>query len=84
MSFSRVAVVVVRLPDRAVVRFQGILGGEDGLATPRCIHYGRRELELWTTEAQLHELHAWLQCLPPELELEILGEHSFVAEGEGG
>ena len=70
-------IVRVRLPERSVVRFQGILGGEDGLATLRGQAGGGGELELWSTWAQQDELDAWLAMLPGSLELRVLGRYAF-------
>lgn len=74
------AIVVIRLPDEQVVRFQGILGGEDGLATMRCRDPEKVEQELWTTVAQLDELHAWLASLPESLQFEVLREEIMSGE----
>lgn len=76
MNGSDLAVVVVRLPKKQVVRFQGILAGEDGLATLRCRDEGNIEQQLWTTRAQLGELYAWLRGLPAELGIEIVREEA--------
>lgn len=74
------AIVAVRLPDEQVVRFQGILGSEDGLATMRCRDPERAEQELWTTVAQLDELHAWLASLPESLQFEVVREEIIAGE----
>jgi len=70
-------IVRIRLPDRAVVRFQGILCGEEGLATLRSQGGGPGEHELWSTRAQEVELDDWLDSLPDELELEVLGRYAY-------
>ncbi|MDX8411703.1 MAG: DUF4911 domain-containing protein [Mariprofundaceae bacterium] len=69
-----VAIIVVRMPNAMTVRVQGILGGEDGLATMRCRDPERREQQLWSTVSQLKELRAWLDSLPPGLQVECLRE----------
>jgi len=72
MNPSDVMVVVVRIPRQAVVRFQSILGGEDGLATLRCMDKASEEQELWTTQAQMDELRQWLASMPQELGIEVV------------
>lgn len=74
---SDVVIVVVRLPRRAVVRFQSLLGGEDGLATLRCMDKSGDEQELWTTKAQTNELRQWLAGMPPALRVEVVREYVF-------
>jgi len=74
--------VRIRLPNRSVVRFQGILCGEEGLATLRSQGGGPGEHELWSTRAQQHELDAWLASLPDELELEVIGRYAYQPEEE--
>jgi len=74
MSMSDLAIIVVRLPAGQVVRFQGILDGEDGLATLRCRNPETNEQQLWTTQAQLGELRAWIGSLPDALQVEIVRE----------
>ncbi len=73
-------IVRVRLPNRSVVRFQGILCGEEGLATLRSQGGGPGEHELWSTRAQQQQLDAWLASLPDELELEVLGRYAYQPE----
>jgi len=75
-------IVRIRLPNRSVVRFQGILCGEEGLATLRSQGGGPGEHELWSTRAQQHELDAWLASLPDELELEVIGRYAYQPEEE--
>lgn len=76
MNGSDVMIVRIVLPDQAVLLLQGLLSGEDGLATLR----GRPDgLELWSTWAQREELDDWLASLPPELELRQLGRYAFEA-----
>ncbi len=74
---SDVVIIVVRLPRRAVVCFQSLLGGEDGLATLRCMDKSGDEQELWTTKAQITELRQWLADMPPELRVEVVREYVF-------
>jgi len=74
---SDVMIVRIALPDRAVVRFQGILMAEDGLATMRGQRGGTGELELWSTWAQEAALDEWLQSLPGSLELRVLERYAF-------
>ena len=77
MKSSDTMIIVVRLPDDAVVRFQSILGGEDGLATLRCMDKASGEQELWTTMAQMDEVRQWLASMPPELGVEVVREYVF-------
>jgi len=70
-------IIVVKLSDHAVVRFQSLLGGEDGLATLRCMDKASGEQELWTTKAQTDELRRWLAGMPPELGVEVVREYVF-------
>lgn len=72
MTMSDTMVIVVRLPRRAVIRFQSLLGGEDGLATLRCMNAASGEQELWTTKAQESELRQWLAGMPSELGIEVV------------
>ncbi len=74
---TNTAVVVVRLHASRNNRFQGILGGEEGLATLRCMHSERGEQELWTSRAQVAELRRWLQSLPADLGVEIVREYVY-------
>ncbi len=74
---SDAVIVVVRLPRRSVVRFQSLLGGEDGLATLRCMNKSGDEQELWTTKAQTGELRRWLAGMPPALRVEVVREYVF-------
>ena len=74
---SDVMIVRVAMPNRSVVRFQGILAGEDGLATLRSQGGEAGEHDLWTTRAQLHELEAWLASLPGPLEVRVIGRYAF-------
>lgn len=74
---SDVMIVHIALPDQAVVRFQGILMGEDGLATMRGQRGGTGILELWSTWAQQQELDEWLHSLPAALEVRVLGRYAF-------
>jgi len=74
---SDVMIVRIGLPDRAVVRFQGMLMAEDGLATMRGQKGGTGELELWSTWAQEEALDEWLQSLPGSLELRVLERYAF-------
>jgi hypothetical protein len=71
---SDVMIVRIALPDRAVLLLQGLLSGQDGLATLRDRPGG---LELWSTWAQRGELDDWLESLPPGLELRQLGRYAF-------
>jgi len=75
MKLSDTVVIVVRLPAHAVVCFQSLLGGEDGLATLRCMDAASKEQELWTTRAQTTELREWLASMPEELEIETVREY---------
>jgi len=75
-----VAIIVVRVPDAMTVRLQGILGGEDGLATMRCRDPEHREQQLWTTVPQLSELRAWLDSLPANLQVKCLREEIISGE----
>jgi len=72
-----VMIVRIALPDRAVVRFQGMLMAEDGLATMRGQRGGTGELELWSTWAQEAALDEWLASLPVSLELRVLERYAF-------
>jgi len=74
---SDVMIVRISLPDEAVVRFQGILMGEDGLATMRGQLGGTGILELWSTWAQRQELDEWLHSLPAALEVRVLDRYAF-------
>jgi len=78
-------IVKVALPDHAVVCFQGMLAGEDGLATLRSQGGGPGQHELWSTWAQEKELDAWLASLPDSLELRVLGRYAVepVVAGTG-
>ena len=75
MSDSDVWIVRVCMPRRSVVRFQGMLAGEDGLAALRSQFGGPDEHELWSTPAQKDELEAWLASLPGELEVEVVARY---------
>lgn len=77
MTDARVAIVVLRVPASQAVRLQGMLAGEDGLATMRCRDPERQEQELWTTPARLQELRDWLGSLPAGLGLECVREEMF-------
>ncbi|MDX8391233.1 MAG: hypothetical protein R8K53_01525 [Mariprofundaceae bacterium] len=70
-------IVRIRLPNRSVVRFQGILSAEDGLATLRSQGGAPGEHELWSTRAQQQALDAWLESLPDELEIEVMDCYCF-------
>jgi len=70
-------IVRIALPDRSVVRMQGLLMGMDGLATMRGQAGGTGELELWSTWAQESELDDWLASLPAALELKLVGRYAF-------
>lgn len=72
-----VMIVRIALPDTAVVRFQGILMAEDGLATMRGVRDGTGELELWSTWAQQRELDEWIVSLPAALEVRVLDRYAF-------
>jgi len=74
---SDTVIIVVRLPEHSVVRFQGLLGGEDGLATLRCMDKASGDQELWTTRVQTDEVRQWLAGMPPELEVEVVREYVF-------
>lgn len=74
MSMSDLAIIVVRLPAGQVVRFQGMLDGEDGLAILRCRDPETNEQQLWTTQDQLGELRAWIGSLPGALQIEEIRE----------
>ncbi len=71
---SAMAIIVIRLPAAQVVRFQGMLDGEDGLATLRCGDSVRTEQQLWTTRNQVKELQLWLSSLPASLHVEVVRE----------
>jgi len=75
MKSSDIVIIVVRLPACAVVRFQSLLGGEDGLATLRCMDKESGEQELWTTKAQTIELREWLASMPEEWGIEIVRDY---------
>lgn len=83
MNESDVMIVRIALPDHAVLLLQGLLSGEDGLATLRDRPGG---LELWSTWAQRRELDDWLASLPAGLELRLLGRYAFqpLAEAVSG
>ncbi|MDQ6959005.1 MAG: DUF4911 domain-containing protein [Mariprofundaceae bacterium] len=81
MKSSDIIILVVWLPKYAVVRFQSILDGEDGLATLRCTDKTSGEQELWTTKVQMDELRRWLAGMPPELEVKIVREDVFRGGG---
>jgi len=74
MSGCELAVVVVRMPRRQVVRFQGMLDGEDGLAILRCRDAAADTQQLWTTRARLGELRAWIAGLPAKMRVEVVRE----------
>jgi len=80
MSDRDVAILVVRVPDAMTVRLQGMLAGEDGLATMRCRDSDHRIQQLWSTPAQLPELRAWVDSLPPSLHVECLREEIISGE----
>ncbi len=71
---SELVIVVVRIPARQVVRFQGMLDGEDGLAILRCRDTTRDTQQLWTTRSMLDALYAWVGSLPEALQVEVLWE----------
>jgi len=71
---AELAIIVVDVTARQVVRFQGILDGEDGLAALRCRDPAGNEQQLWTTRARLAELRSWLQGLPPSLQVNVIRE----------
>ncbi|MDQ6986188.1 MAG: hypothetical protein Q9M25_00080 [Mariprofundaceae bacterium] len=73
-------IVRVCLPDRSVVRFQGMLCGEDGLATLRSQGGGPGEHELWSTRAQQQILNAWLDSLPESLDVEVVSRYAYRPE----
>ncbi len=77
MKSSDIIILVVWLPKYAVVRFQSLLDGEDGLATLRCMDKASGEQELWTTKVQIDELRRWLASMPPELGVKIIREDVF-------
>jgi len=77
MRDSDTMIVRITLPDRAVVRLQGMLMAEDGLATMRGQAGGTGELELWSTWAQEKALDEWLDSLPGSLELRRLDRYAF-------
>jgi len=70
------AIIVIRLPAGQVVRFQGMLDGEDGLATLRCRDAARNEQQIWTTQAQLNQVRSWILSLPDELQVEVGSVHT--------
>jgi len=76
-------IVSISMPDDSVVRFQGILMGEDGLATMRGCKGGSGEQELWSTWAQQQELDAWLDSLPAALEVRVLSRYAFESSDMG-
>jgi len=71
---SELAVIVVRMPAGQVVRFQGMLDGEDGLAILRCRDTTRGTQQLWTTYSMLDALYAWIDSLPEVLQVEVVRE----------
>jgi len=80
MMDSDAWIVLVAMPDSAVVRFQGILGGEDGLATLRSQGGKRGEHELWSTFAQQEALADWLNSLPESLEVKVIDRYAYRPE----
>jgi len=78
-------IVLIAMPDRAVVCFQGLLMGEDGLATLRGQAGGTGKLELWSTWSMEKELDDWLSSLPASLEIKVLERYAFQpVPAEGG
>jgi len=79
VTASDVWIVRVGMPRHSVVRFQGMLGGEEGLATLRSQGGGPNEHELWSTRAQKDELEDWLASLPATLEVHVVARYGFDA-----
>ncbi|MDQ6972480.1 MAG: hypothetical protein Q9M30_07515 [Mariprofundaceae bacterium] len=77
MKSSDTMIVRITLPNRSVVRVQGLLMGMDGLATMRGQAGGTGELELWSTWAQEDELDDWLASMPAALEMKLVGRYAF-------
>lgn len=75
-------IIEVAVPPQQVVLFQSILCGEDGLAVMRCRDPQGKKQQLWTTRAMLPEAYAWLDALPASLQIEVVGEFEWHAEGE--
>jgi len=69
-----VIIVEFMLPALQSVRLQGLLQGEDGLATIRCFDPEKKKQQFWTTSEQLDDLHQWLDSLPNGLSVEVTGE----------
>ena len=83
-SVRDVIIVEVALPAKQVLLFQALLQGEDGLAVSRCLDPEHKVQQLWTTPAMRDELYAWLDSLPVELDLHIVGEKLWAGERHGG
>ena len=83
MENSDVIIVEVELPAPKAVLFQSLLHGEDGLAVIRCLDPQHKVQQLWTTPAQRHDLYAWLQGLPEELGIRLIGEQLWSGERHG-
>lgn len=81
---DEVMIVLVAMPDRSVVRFQGMLLAEEGLATMRSQHGRAGEHELWSTWAQQGELDDWLASMPAALELRVVDRYAFQPDSEAG
>ena len=77
MSERDTAIVVVRVEPPAALLFQGLLQGQDGMAVMRSRDADRSLHELWTVPAQLAELHAWLEGLPPRLGVRVIAEKRY-------
>lgn len=76
MSNGDIVILEVCVPSSQTILFQGLLNGEDGLAVMRSLNSDDRNMhELWTVPDQLPELYAWIETLPPELDVNIVGEN---------
>ncbi len=71
---SDVIIVEFILPASQSVQLQGLLQGEDGLATIRCFDPEKKRQQFWTTPEQRDELYQWLDSLPQHFSVEVTGE----------
>jgi len=79
-----VMIVLVAMPDRSVVRFQGMLLAEEGLAAMRSQRGKVGEHELWSTWVQQGELDDWLASMPAALEVRVVDRYAFQPDSDKG
>lgn len=83
-SPSDAFIVEVEVEPSQVVLMQSLAQGEEGMATVRCMDPAKRRQQFWTTAAQLSELHAWIDSLPPSLDVKVTGQWRWQPTGEDG